>query len=192
MSSRNAAQRSTDDAILDAAAELIQYGGVARTQIAEIARRAGVSRPTIYRRWPDVRAIIAALLTREVRRIQQAVVPAGPDRESLVAGVVEIAERVRDHPVLGLLLRTDPEVYRKYFIERLGTSQQGLLRELHGRIREAQATGSVRDGDALELATMVMVIAETTVQSYRTVSALVPEDVWRRELSHALNRYLEP
>ncbi|WP_028847959.1 TetR/AcrR family transcriptional regulator [Thermocrispum agreste] len=192
MSRCNAVRRSTEDVILDAAAELIQHTGGARVNIAEIARRAGVSRPTIYRRWPDVRAIVAALLTREVRAIARAVVPAGQDREALVAGVVEIAERVRDHPVLGLLLRTDPEVYRRYFVERLGTSQRGLLRELQSRLAAAQADGTVRDGDPEQMAAMVLLIAETTVQSYRTVTALVPEDAWRRELTHVLNRYLAP
>lgn len=196
MSRSNAADelaaRSIDDAILDAAAELILHLGVTRTQVAEIARRAGVSRPTVYRRWPDVHGIIAALLTREVRAIQQSVRPAGEDRESLVDGVVEIAVRVRDHALLGLLLRTDPVVYRKYFIERLGTSQHGLLQELHGRLITAQEHGSVRAGDPVQLAAMVLLIAETTVQSYRTVADLLPDDVWRRELARALNGYLAP
>lgn len=192
MSSSNAAARSIDDAILDAAAQLILHLGVPRTQVAEIARRAGVSRPTVYRRWPDVHGIIGALLTREVRLIQESVHPAGEDRESMVDGVVEIAVRVRDHPVLGLLLRTDPIVYREYFIERLGTSQQGLLRALQRRITTGQLNGTVRDGDPIELAAMVLLIAETTVQSYRTVADLLPDDVWRRELARALNGYLTP
>ncbi|MGH3434291.1 MAG: TetR/AcrR family transcriptional regulator [Thermocrispum sp.] len=181
-----------DDAILDAAAELILHLGVPRTQVAEIARRAGVSRPTVYRRWPDVQGIIAALLTREVRVIQDSVTPQGQDRKPMVDGVVEIAVRVRDHPLLGLLLRTDPTVYRKYFIERLGTSQHGLLRALQARISAAQLTGSVRAGDPVQLAAMVLLIAETTVQSYRTVSDLLPDDIWRRELARALNGYLAP
>jgi len=199
MSSSNAAlepaddeARSIDDAILDAAAELIQHFGAGRTTVAEIARRAGVSRPTVYRRWPDVHGIVAALLTREVRAIQDAVQPAAEDRAALVDSVVEIAVRVRDHELLGLLLRTDPQVYREYFLERLGTSQRGLLLELRGRIVAAQEGGSVRAGDPMELSAMVLLIAETTVQSYRTVATLLPDDVWRRELARALNGYLAP
>jgi AcrR family transcriptional regulator len=199
MSSSNAAlepaddeARSIDDAILDAAAELIQHFGAGRTTVAEIARRAGVSRPTVYRRWPDVHGIVAALLTREVRAIQDAVQPAADDRAALVDSVVEIAVRVRDHELLGLLLRTDPQVYREYFLERLGTSQRGLLLELRGRIVAAQEGGSVRAGDPMELSAMVLLIAETTVQSYRTVATLLPDDVWGRELARALNGYLAP
>lgn len=200
MSTRNAAVKAAakapandvDEAILDAAAELILALGVGRVQVAEVARRAGVSRPTVYRRWPDVHAIIAALLTREVRAIQQSVQPYGTDRTAVVDAVVQIAVRVRDHELLGLLLRTDPNVYREYFLERLGTSQRGLLQELQQRIVAAQRGGSVRKSDPARLSAMVLLIAETTVQSYRTVADVLPDDVWRRELTRALNGYLAP
>lgn len=42
----------TDDAILDAVRELLREQGYNRLSIEGVARRAGVSRPTIYRRWP--------------------------------------------------------------------------------------------------------------------------------------------
>ena len=43
------------DRILAAAASCVVDFGVERVTLAEIARRAGVSRPTVYRRWPDTR-----------------------------------------------------------------------------------------------------------------------------------------
>jgi AcrR family transcriptional regulator len=192
MSRSNVTARSTDDAILDAAAELIVQVGAQRTQLAEIARRAGVSRPTVYRRWPDVRAVISALLTREVLGAAQAVSPTGDDRESLVAGMVEVAARVRDHPVLSALLLSDPQIFREYVIERLGTSQRGLLDALTDGIVRGRRHGSIRDGNPTEMAVMVLLIAQSTVQSYRMVADLLPERSWRRELSRALNGYLAP
>jgi AcrR family transcriptional regulator len=192
MSSSNTGLRSTDDAILDAAAELIVHLGVPRTQLAEIARRAGVSRPTVYRRWSDVRAVISALLTREVLGAAQALGPTGDDRESLVAGMVEVAAQVRDHPVLSALLLSDPQIFREYVIERLGTSQRGLLDALADGIARGQRHGSIRDGRPTEMAVMVLLIAQSTVQSYRMVAELLPEPAWRRELTRALNGYLAP
>ncbi len=44
---------SVDDQILDAARSCVLDFGLRRTTLAEVARRAGVSRPTVYRRWPD-------------------------------------------------------------------------------------------------------------------------------------------
>ncbi|MER7756488.1 TetR/AcrR family transcriptional regulator [Kitasatospora sp. NPDC097643] len=191
--------RSTDDAILDAAADLIVHLGVRRTQLAEIARRAGVSRPTVYRRWPDVRAVIGALLTREILAASEGVAleahgrGAVIDRETLVDGVVEVAVRLRDHPVLGALLHSaDSDLLLEYVVERLGTSQRGLLEALRAGIEQGQAHGSVRAGEPVELAAMVLLIAQSTVQSHRMVASLLPEAAWRRELARALNGYLAP
>ncbi|MDT7761998.1 MAG: hypothetical protein QOC63_1418, partial [Mycobacterium sp.] len=50
------------DRILEAAAYCVIAYGVERVTVAEIARRARVSRPTVYRRWPDTPSILAALL----------------------------------------------------------------------------------------------------------------------------------
>jgi AcrR family transcriptional regulator len=185
-------QRSVDDAILDAAADLVVHLGVRRTQLAEIARRAGVSRPTVYRRWPDVRAVIGALLTREVLATVAQVQGAADDRESFVAGVVEVAVRLRDHPVLGALLHSDSDTLLEYMVERLGTSQRGMLDALRDAIERGQAHGSIRSGEPTELAAMVLLIAQSTVQSYRMVAQLLPEQAWRRELATALNGYLKP
>ncbi|MFD9888694.1 TetR/AcrR family transcriptional regulator [Amycolatopsis sp. NPDC059027] len=194
MSSRNDPRRgdsrSTDDVILDAAAELIVHFGVQRTQLAEIARRAGVSRPTVYRRWPDVRAVIGALLTREVLRTREAVPDTGDDRESLVERSVEIAIRIRDHPLLGALLVSEPQLLTEYVVERLGTSQRGLLAALADGIERGQKHGSIRAGNPMELAAMVLLIAQSTVQSHRMVADLLPDEAWRRELAKALNGYL--
>ncbi|GAA0703330.1 TetR/AcrR family transcriptional regulator [Kitasatospora atroaurantiaca] len=192
MSSSNDEPRSVDDAILDAAADLIVHLGVQRTQLAEIARRAGVSRPTVYRRWPDVRAVIGALLTREIVATREQVAPAGDDRESFVAWVVEVAVRLRDHPVLGALLHSDSDTLFEYVVDRLGTSQRGMLDALRAAIERGQRHGSIRPGEPAELAAMVLLIAQSTVQSHRMVAQLLPEQAWRRELATALNGYLAP
>ena len=39
--------------------------GVRRTTFSDVARRAGVSRMTLYRRFPDLEAVLSALMTRE-------------------------------------------------------------------------------------------------------------------------------
>ncbi|MFJ4667461.1 TetR/AcrR family transcriptional regulator [Kitasatospora purpeofusca] len=188
-----AAERGTDDAILDAAAELIVQLGVGRAQLAEIARRAGVSRPTVYRRWPDVRAVIGALLTREIAATRDAVRLTGTDRGAFVDGVVEVAVRLRDHPVLGALLRSgDSDTLFEYVVDRLGASQRGLLEALRSGIEQGQRHGSIRAGEPLELAAMVLLIAQSTVQSHRMVAPVLPEDAWRRELARALDGYLAP
>ena len=53
------------DAYLDAARACILDVGWRRTTLTEVARRAGVSRMTIYRTWADMPTLLADLMTRE-------------------------------------------------------------------------------------------------------------------------------
>ena len=83
------------DRILDAAASCVAAYGVDRVTLAEIARRARVSRPTVYRRWPDTRSILAALLTARITDVLHEVPSRGVGREPLVAAD---RRRGRTHP----------------------------------------------------------------------------------------------
>ncbi|HUP99225.1 MAG TPA: TetR/AcrR family transcriptional regulator [Aeromicrobium sp.] len=51
-----------DDRIFAAVLELLAEGGYADTTIESVARRAGVSRPTIYRRWSSRAELVQAAL----------------------------------------------------------------------------------------------------------------------------------
>src|SRR5918912_224538 len=53
-------QAQTRQRIAAAAASLHEEVGPARTTVAEIARRAGVQRPTVYNNFPDERELFAA------------------------------------------------------------------------------------------------------------------------------------
>ena len=54
----------TGDRILAAAASCVVDFGVDRVTLAEIARRAGVSRPTVYRRWPTKTELVLEAVAR--------------------------------------------------------------------------------------------------------------------------------
>src|SRR5690348_2961121 len=56
---------AAQSAYLDAARACILDVGWRRTTLTEVARRAGVSRMTIYRAWPDMAAVLGDLMTRE-------------------------------------------------------------------------------------------------------------------------------
>lgn len=56
---RNLASRK---AILNAAYDLLQDGGIAAVTMEAIAARAGVGRPTVYRWWPNANAVAMAAL----------------------------------------------------------------------------------------------------------------------------------
>ena len=118
--------------------------------LAEIARRAGVSRPTVYRRWPDTRSVLAALLTTHISAALAEVPARGGGREALVDRVVAVAERLRRDELVMAVLRS--ELALVYIAQRLGSSQQMLIDALAADLRAAQRDGSVRPGDPRQLA----------------------------------------
>ncbi len=185
------ADGDTETALLDAAHAEVLAHGIRRTTASDIARRAGVSRQTLYRYWPDVQALLAALVTRELF----AVVARGGTAASLdefAGGIVETADRIRALPLVDRLRDTDPELFARYILDRLGTSQRGIHRELAARIAAGQSAGFVRPGEPEQLAAMLLLIAQSAVQSAPLVAEwLSPED-WRRELHAAVAGYLRP
>jgi AcrR family transcriptional regulator len=176
------------DRILAAAASCVVDFGVERVTLAEIARRAGVSRPTVYRRWPDTRSVLAALLTSHITDALADVPERGSGRVGLVDRVVAVAERLRADDLVMAVLRS--ELALVYIAQRLGSSQQMLIDALSSNLRAAQRDGSVRPGDPRQLAAMVLLITQSTIQSAQIVRPILDSDALATELTYALNGYL--
>ena len=183
---------SVEDRILDAAADCVLAFGVERVTLAEIARRADISRPTVYRRFPDTRSILAALLTSRITTALDASPSTGVGREPLVRRIVGVAELVRRDDVILSVLHQAPGLAMFYLSERLGTSQQILLDTVAGEITSAQDEGSVRAGSAREMAAMSMLIAQSTILSAQVIEPILAADNLIAELARALNGYLLP
>ncbi len=183
-------------AILDAARACVEEFGVRRTTLTEVARRAGVSRPTVYRRWPDTGSLLADLLVRELREILERTLPDetrhGAARVRLVGGIVAGAAVMRSNPLFAKIFRTDTDLMLTYVFGRLGRNQRELLRVFAEGIREGQRDGSIRPGDPDELATMLLLIAQSTVQSARMVGDLLTDSRLDAELTRAIDGYLRP
>ena len=135
-------RRPVEDRILDAAASCVLAYGVDRVTLAEIARRAGVSRPTVYRRWPDTRSILAALLTARItacarRRAEPGRRPRGAGRARSSRSPTGCAH---DDVVMSVLHQA-PDLAMVYIAERLGTSQQILLDAVAGEIEVRPGRG---------------------------------------------------
>ncbi|WP_433522489.1 TetR/AcrR family transcriptional regulator [Nocardia pseudovaccinii] len=184
---------ATDLAILDAARACVEEFGVRRTTLTEVARRAGVSRPTVYRRWPDTGSLVAELLVRELRAIVADTMPAAGDaRTRLVEGVVAGAATIRSNPLFGKIFRTDTDLMLTYVFGRLGRNQRALIELFSAGIREGHRDGTIRAGDPEQMATMLLLIAQSAVQSAGTVAPLLAGPALDTELTRAIDGYLAP
>lgn len=183
-------QADVGERILDAAASCLLALGVERVTLAAIARRAGVSRPTVYRRWPDSQSVIAALLTARITAAWTELAQPGTGRQALVRRIVAVAARLRRDEVVMRVLHHAPDLAMVYIAERMGTSQRQLIDLVSGELADAQGGGGVRTGDPRQLAAMCLLITQSAIQSAQVVAPILDEEALCAELTYALNRYL--
>jgi TetR/AcrR family transcriptional repressor of uid operon len=107
-----------EDALFDrvAAAALDEFAahGIRRTSMEDIARRAGVSRMTVFRRFASKQRVVEVVIAREVHRGMQELDLLWEGAETLedrlVAGFEFAGRYVRGHPLFDRLLRSEPDV----------------------------------------------------------------------------------
>jgi AcrR family transcriptional regulator len=195
----NRHNRPTGDAVLDAARDNILAVGVRRTTLTDVARRAGVSRMTLYRRWPDVRTLVGDLMTREWLAVAATVMPPADDRPvraAVVDSLVEGVRAFREHPLLRKIVEVDPELLLPYILDRRGRSQEALLGLFEDTVRAGHADGTIRAGSPARMARAVLLIVQSFVLSGPTMTSEsdpdLTADAFDGELRHILERTLSP
>lgn len=181
--------------MLDAARTCVEAFGIRRTTLTDVARRAGVSRPTVYRRWPDVTALVADLLTREIRDILRRC-EAGQDamsgRELLVAQAAGVLTELISHPFFGRIIDHEPEIAATYAFHRLGSSHHAAQEAVRPLIEAGQRDGSIRPGDPDALARVVLLTVQGLASSRRLTEDVLTGTGLTAELRALLDGYLRP
>lgn len=143
------------DTYLDAARDCILDVGWRRTTLTEVARRAGVSRMTIYRAWSDMGSLLGDLMTREWVGIAAATRVAAADTTTpagIAAAALSTVRALRDNELFVRIVELDPDLMLPYLLHRRGRSQEALIEILSAEIRSGQEAGAIRDGDPVLLA----------------------------------------
>jgi AcrR family transcriptional regulator len=186
----------TADPILDAARATVIDFGVRRTTVSEVARRAGVSRMTVYRRYPDGDTLIREVMAREFGAVfEQAVeatAGARTPRERLVAEIAWGVDHMLVHPVLRRLLEIDAEILLPYYTDHRGRFQELIVARMADVIAEGHRTGDIRAGDPVRMAQTLELALRGVVLGARMFD---DPDERRRvvaDLTDLVERYLEP
>jgi AcrR family transcriptional regulator len=99
--------------ILRAALEQAELVGMRRSTMDDVARRSGVGRATLYRRFPTKAALTDAIVLAEARRFLEGSALARSHATTLedrmVYGTEFTVTFLREHRLLRQLLRTEPE-----------------------------------------------------------------------------------
>lgn len=142
--------QALDEAIVEAATQLIECMPYGEVTIESIALKAGVSKATIYRRWPNKSAITVEVLLRQSLQMQ---VPfeAVSYREHLVTGMQglrEILSGVFAEAIVAVIAETqNNEVLRKIFYQAFISRMQAIGEaDLEKAIQLGEARGDITKG----------------------------------------------
>ena len=139
-------RRNVREDIYAAALACFEQQGVRRTLMEDVAREAGVSRPTIYYYFPDKDALVLEVIVRQVReihrRIREKVPPVG-GLEAMVEASLTTIRLSNENQYLQLLTQPDSAG----LTARLAESDivMGLQRELwYPMLEAARSRGELR------------------------------------------------
>lgn len=192
--SRPEALDPVDGTLLDAAELCVMAVGMRRTTLTDVARRAGVSRMTVYRRFPDVEALLQALMTREFGAVLSDVVQVqgATARERLVRGARQATWALSEHPLFNRLMDVDPELLMPYAFHRYGAFQRAVLHAFAGVIREGIADRSIRDEDPELLAATIELMLRGVVLGARTEEVTAQREALCDRLADMLDAGIAP
>ncbi len=169
--------------------------GLRRTSLTDVARRAGVSRMTVYREYGDAATLWRSLLTEEIGAVvaaadQAALAAARNGRERLVAAIVEAVTRLADHPLVTRVLELDPELILPFVVDRLGSGQQLAAERIREMLASGIADGSIHACDVAAASHLLLLLAQSFVFSARVAPADTDADAVTGELRRMLDGYL--
>ncbi|MER5633322.1 TetR/AcrR family transcriptional regulator [Streptomyces nitrosporeus] len=160
---RSEATDRTARRILDGALEQFTLLGLRRSSVDDVARRAGVSRVTVFRRFRSKDKLVEAVLLREnsrfFRRLDATVAALPTMEERVVEGFVVALRHTRAHPLFGGLLRLEPELVLPYLTVQGGSSLSATVTYLTGHLRRAQQTEGRPGEDPQPVAELMVRVA---------------------------------
>ena len=122
------------EAILDAALVEFDQHGIRRVALDDVARRAGVSRTTIYRRFANKDELVSAVMDRENTRLFAGIADelksARPKSNYYVEAFTQAILRSREHRVLNRMVLDEPaltlELARTHYVAAVQRIERAL------------------------------------------------------------------
>jgi TetR/AcrR family transcriptional regulator, repressor for uid operon len=152
---------TTSARILDAAFELFCHMGIQRSTMEDVARRAGVSRITVYRRFTTKAVLVDQLIRREVLRyfaqFRRDIEHAETAADRVVVGFVSSLRAFRRNPLIGGLMAADPNALVPSTITDGGRTLATVREFVASQLRREQEAGNVATTVNVDIVAELMV-----------------------------------
>ncbi|MFX0579168.1 TetR/AcrR family transcriptional regulator [Nocardia nepalensis] len=167
---------SDGEKLLESALSAFLDFGIKRTSMGEIARRAGISPATLYRRFESKNELVEAVSVREAQRfvaeIDKRVQKVEGVEEQLVEIFVAVITEIAGNELLRRLLRTEPDL----ILPRLTTDAGPIIAV--GRTYLAEKLRELRSGadDDFDFDLVAEIMARLALSLALTPDGLIPID----------------
>ncbi|MQY22695.1 hypothetical protein NRB20_58170 [Nocardia sp. RB20] len=147
--------------LLDSAYEQFCRMGIQRSTMEDVARRAEVSRITVYRRFATKDTLVEQVILREFRRyFDQFLVDIRQARtvsDRVVMGFVSSLRAIRGNPLIGGMLATDPDLLVSILMRDEGRTVAAVRQFVAGQLRREQGAGNIGAGVDTDMVAELMV-----------------------------------
>lgn len=167
---------SDGEKLLESALSAFLDFGIKRTSMGEIARRAGISPATLYRRFESKNDLVEAVSVREAQRfvaeIDKRVQKVDGVEEQLIEIFVAVITAIAGNQLLRRLLRTEPDL----ILPRLTTEAGPIIAV--GRTYLAEKLRELRSGadDDFDFELVAEIMARLALSLALTPDGLIPID----------------
>jgi AcrR family transcriptional regulator len=159
----------------------------------EVARRAGVSRITVYRRFTTKGALVDKTVRREIRRyfdqflvdVEQAETAA----DRVVLGFVSSLRAFRRNPLIGGLMAQDPNALVPSTIADGGRTLATVRAFVAGQLRREQDAGNVSAAVDVDIVAELMV---RVCSSFLVIPSHIVDLDDDEQLGHVARQFLVP
>ncbi|MCD0448625.1 TetR/AcrR family transcriptional regulator [Actinocorallia sp. API 0066] len=179
--------------ILDGAYEQFCRMGIQRSTMEDVARRAGVSRITVYRRFATKDALVEQVVRREFRRyfdtflveIERAETAA----DRVVVGFVSSLRAIWSNPLIGGMIATEPDPLVAALIKDGGRTLATVRQFVAGQLRAERRAGNVAADLDVDLVAEMMVRISA---SFLAIPTRLPDLTEDEHLAALARRFLVP
>jgi AcrR family transcriptional regulator len=176
-----------DDLVLDGARAIFCRKGVSHSSLEEIALHLGISKHTIYRRFPNKAALLDAVVQRDIRRFCSELELAAAATADPLDAVRRTAQRYfefgssRDYAAFYLSVTAEAALSLA-LRKRLSEWSRAALQPLIDTISAAQAAGAIRAGEPIPICEILVDLLEGANNRVRLQDQSLSEGQTKQQL----------